>query len=109
MLPAQLLINKLSSVGVSATTNRPGCRQAVMVAAVAAPVAPPKAVSLRVVSAADLSQQELQELTARPRIDFASILDTVGPCPFLRKSALTESNNLLRNGWSSLSSWSLGL
>ena len=75
LLPARQCLLLLQPVSQS----KPCLRQAVMVQAAAAPMAPPApAVSLRVVSAADLSQQELQELTARPRIDFASILDTVG-------------------------------
>ena len=52
-----------------------------MVQAVTAPPAPQKletsAVGMRVVTAGDLSQAQLSSLTARPRIDFASVLDTV--------------------------------
>ena len=51
------------------------------VQAVAAPAPPkPAVVPMRVVTASDLSAPQLRELTARPRIDFASVLDTVLPC-----------------------------
>lgn len=39
--------------------------------------------ALSVYSVSDLSEAELKEVTARPRVDFASILNTVGilSCP----------------------------
>lgn len=43
-------------------------------------VAAEAAGTMRVVQAASLSEAELQECTARPRIDFTSILGTVSRC-----------------------------
>ena len=79
MLPCHLLPHKPAPLAVGFVTSKPCTRNLTqMVQAVAAPMAPPApAVSLRVITAADLSQQELDELTARPRINFTSILDTV--------------------------------